>query len=119
MKTLTTYLLAIFIIAFSMIAQSESAYSQQPGCCLYQQLTDESLRCGNADGPELCRAPPGFETTGFFEGDVCNIQTGFCEDPGPVRNVPTLSQWVLIATAGLLGIIGFIVIRRRQFSTNS
>ena len=29
-------------------------------------------------------------------------------------NVPTLSGWGLIATAGLLGIIGFIVIRKRQ-----
>ncbi|MEM7009723.1 MAG: IPTL-CTERM sorting domain-containing protein [Thermodesulfobacteriota bacterium] len=36
----------------------------------------------------------------------------------PLRNVPTLSQWGLIATAGLLGIIGFLVIRRRQLATN-
>ena len=35
------------------------------------------------------------------------------------RNVPTLSQWGLIATAGLLGIIGFIVIRRKQLIINS
>jgi len=30
------------------------------------------------------------------------------------RNVPTLSEWGLIAMAGVLGIIGFIVIRRRK-----
>ena len=119
MKTISTFVLAIFAIAFLLIAQSESAYSQQPGCCLYQQLTDESLTCGNADGPELCRAPPGFETINFVGGDVCNLQTGFCEDPEPVRNVPTLSELGLIAMAGVLGIIGFIVIRRRQLSTNS
>ncbi|MEM7009751.1 MAG: IPTL-CTERM sorting domain-containing protein, partial [Thermodesulfobacteriota bacterium] len=41
---------------------------------------------------------------------VNNIVGGF------TTNVPTLSQWGLIATAGLLGIIGFIVIRRRQIT---
>jgi len=34
-----------------------------------------------------------------------------------VRNVPTLSEWGLIAMAGILGIIGFMVIRRRKVST--
>ena len=31
-----------------------------------------------------------------------------------VASVPTLSQWGLIATAGILGIVGFMVIRRRK-----
>ena len=31
-----------------------------------------------------------------------------------VRNVPTLSEWGLIATAALLGIVSYMVIRRRQ-----
>ncbi len=31
-----------------------------------------------------------------------------------VPTVPTLSQWGLIAMAGILGIIGFMVIRRRK-----
>lgn len=30
------------------------------------------------------------------------------------RNVPTLSQWGLIAMASILGIVGFIVVRRRK-----
>ena len=30
------------------------------------------------------------------------------------RNVPTLSEWGLIAMAGILGLVGFMVIRRRQ-----
>lgn len=29
-------------------------------------------------------------------------------------NVPTLSEWGLITMAGILGIIGFMVIRRRK-----
>ncbi len=32
----------------------------------------------------------------------------------PPRNVPTLSEWGLMAMAGLLGIVGFMVIRRRK-----
>jgi hypothetical protein len=32
------------------------------------------------------------------------------------RNVPTLSEWGLIAMAGILGIIGFMVIRRKKAS---
>jgi len=32
---------------------------------------------------------------------------------GPPPIVPTLSQWGLIAMAGILGIVGFMVIRRR------
>lgn len=36
-----------------------------------------------------------------------------------VAIVPTLSEWGLIAMAGLLAVIGFIVIRRKQLLTNS
>ena len=31
-----------------------------------------------------------------------------------VRPIPTLSEWGLIAMAGVLGIVGFMVIRRRK-----
>ena len=30
------------------------------------------------------------------------------------RNIPTLSEWGLIALAGILGIVGFMVMRRRK-----
>jgi IPTL-CTERM motif len=32
----------------------------------------------------------------------------------PPRRVPTLSEWGLIAMAGVLGIVGFMVMRRRK-----
>jgi IPTL-CTERM motif len=32
------------------------------------------------------------------------------------RNIPTLSEWGLIAMAGILGITGFMVIRRRKIT---
>jgi len=37
-----------------------------------------------------------------------------CLDPATPRNISTLSEWGLIAMAGVLGIVGFIVIRRRK-----
>ncbi len=36
-------------------------------------------------------------------------------DVMPIR-VPTLSEWGLIAMAGILGIVGFMVMRRRKVS---
>ncbi len=32
----------------------------------------------------------------------------------PPSNVPTLSEWGLIAMAVILGIVGFMVVRRRK-----
>jgi len=53
-------------------------------------------------------------------GDITTIgQLPDCADgivfftPLP-RNVPTLSEWGLIAMAGILGLVGFMVIRRRK-----
>ncbi|MCH7519899.1 MAG: IPTL-CTERM sorting domain-containing protein [Candidatus Dadabacteria bacterium] len=36
------------------------------------------------------------------------------DDCGVVATIPTLSEWGLIAMAGVLGIVGFMVIRRRK-----
>lgn len=52
----------------------------------------------------------GFNITSGFEGEI-----GFsCEEEVVVTEVPTLSEWGLIAMAGILGIVGFMVIRRRK-----
>jgi hypothetical protein len=32
----------------------------------------------------------------------------------PPTNVPTLSEWGLVAMAGILGIVGFMIIRRKK-----
>ncbi len=52
-----------------------------------------------------------------FEGDEMNIiESNTIRKTWvlPPRNVPTLSEWGLIALACILGIVGFIVIRRRK-----
>ncbi len=61
----------------------------------------------------ICYAPNsgGFSITSGFEGE-----TGFMCGEAIVTQVPTLSEWGLIAMAGILGIVGFMVMRRRKVS---
>lgn len=47
-------------------------------------------------------------------GEPAILAIAFPNPPDVVRNVPTLSEWGLIAMAGILGLVGFIVIRRRN-----
>ena len=39
-----------------------------------------------------------------------------CEQSQVVSPIPTISEWGLIAMAGILGIVGFMVIRRRKLT---
>jgi len=55
-------------------------------------------------------APPSFNVQGQTE----NCFDGLVFVEGSLRNVPTISQWGLIAMAGLLGIVGFMVMRRKK-----
>ncbi len=61
---------------------------------------------------------PGTDTiVASFEGDEMDIIESNTVTKTwvlPPRNVPTFSEWGLVAMAGLLGFIGFIVIRRRK-----
>jgi len=83
---------------------------QNTGCCVIsvgrecsddKQFTDCDLE-GIAWFPEISCSALGPQ--------VCPTSLG-SEDRA---NVPALSQWALIAVAAVLGIVGFIVIRRRQ-----
>ena len=58
-----------------------------------------------------------------FIGFMDHISKGLAFDcgilpppPPPPEAIPTLSEWGLIAMAGILGIVGFMVIRRRKVS---
>lgn len=53
------------------------------------------------------------DSSGYGRTYTC---VGFRVEPIPVTpaNVPTLSEWGLIAMAGALGLVGFMVIRRRK-----
>ncbi len=58
----------------------------------------------------ICFEPieDGFSVTSGFEGEI-----GFMCEPLP-EPIPTLSEWGLIAMAAILGIVGFMVLRRRK-----
>ena len=74
------------------------------------------------DGVE-CGTPEGNITYETIENGIMftcpsgmnSIECTFINSviPKPVTNIPTLSQWGLIAMAGVLGIVGFFAIRRR------
>lgn len=93
---------------------SAAAYSQPgpfEGCCQF------FTGCENLSQSE-CIANDN--STGFVIDMECNEATGSCPFPetgdSEARPVPTLSEWGLIAMAGILGIVGFMVIRRRQLT---
>ena len=59
--------------------------------------------------------------TGTFEAGIqsqswraCTMALRMGAGPPSVRNVPTLSEWGLIAMAGALGIVGLLAVRRRM-----
>jgi hypothetical protein len=58
-----------------------------------------------------------FVETECFPPDQTQVEVFCCnkqEPPPPLAQVPTLSEWGLIAMAGILGTVGFMVIRRRK-----
>ena len=68
--------------------------------CINDQTADECNEAGGAiEIGVSCSAVP-----------TCNNVV----PPPPSLNVPTISQWGLIAMAGILGIVGFIMVIRRK-----
>ena len=51
----------------------------------------------------------------FYQWQDCEELVAELEG-GFITPVPTLSEWGLISMAGLLGIVGFMVVRRRQIT---
>jgi hypothetical protein len=49
-----------------------------------------------------------------FGSADCNYSFSIENYPCPAPPIPTLSEWGLIAMAGILGIVGFMVMRRRK-----
>ena len=65
----------------------------------------------------ICNSGQSIESCNVAEGMTWYLGTECSEIPqcAPLeRNVPTISVWGLLAMAGILGIVGFMVIRRKQ-----
>ncbi len=104
---ISLFLATFLIIGFFFLAMPEKGYSQLPiGCCQYETscailFEGDQDNCSNSGGEVELSAD-------------CDHDSGLCIMEPVSRNVPTLSEWGLIATAGILGFIGFMVIRRRK-----
>ena len=123
-NSLSLSITAFLIIGFFIVALPEKGYSGTPvietGCCQFSEMREvvpgtvdnrfASYTCEAESSKEVCNKQEGE----FVPFALCSTETGMCNQIQPTRNVPTLSEWGLIATAGFLGIIGFVVIRRRK-----
>jgi len=94
----------------------------QPGWILQSiECEQGSEKCG--DGAEFipCLTITVNEETNSITAKCLDTDSGSCiftNVPAP-KHVPALSEWGLIAMAGLLGIIGFIVIRKKRLIVKS
>jgi hypothetical protein len=80
-----------------------------------------SENCGDGAGLIPCLTITVNEETNSITAECLDTDSGSCiftNVPAP-KHVPTLSEWGLITMAGLLGIIGFIVIRKKQLIVKS
>ena len=105
--TLVTVLFLFSTVFFTFPQTSIAGTPALAGCC---QLTPDTCTTfiGQGGADECIGIGGG---TPFF-GAECDPDSGLCL--GIPSNVPTISEWGMIAMAAVLGVIGFMVIRRRQ-----
>jgi len=104
---ISLFVATFLVIGFFFLALPEKGYSgvsldPPRGCCQAEGS------CFNVRTLVCISEPPSI---GPFVGEFCNEETDLCMAPPAV---PTLSEWGLITMAGILGIVGFMVIRRRK-----
>jgi len=84
---------------------------------IFTQITDETAGVSrttsiDADGTRIAFVSDADINGGNPDGNR-EIYLAICFDLDD-RVIPTLSEWGLIAMAGILGIVGFMAIRRRK-----
>ena len=117
-------LIASFLLTgLFFLSLTESGYAGStlggPPCC---DLPSVSICAGGDDAAILCNNP-GCLNEGdciFYEDRICvqddgSVGLGSCRQLLPTQtNIPTLGEWGLISLAAVLGIVGYVVIRRRK-----
>jgi IPTL-CTERM motif len=108
----SVFVAAFFISCIFFLTLPEKGYSGieviATGCCINE---GGCVNFGDGDGLVEC-----IEDTVLVDG-TCTVEgpDGICTNNITRSNaVPTLSEWGLIAMAGILGIAGYIVISRRR-----
>ncbi len=106
----------------SQTCNSSNQCADEPGtgCCVLPVNGATAETNTKTIDPEKCIVITEAECSslmGDYKGDGTTPEE-FPEEcsfpPLPTRNIPTISQWGLIAMAGILGIIGFIMVIRRR-----
>jgi len=117
-KSISIFVSAFLIIGFFFLAIPEKGSSViipgGPPCC---DILPENECVGGESAFEFCQRDECIslpELCVFSEDAIC-VEEG----PGGAScvlpaNIPTMSEWGLIALAMVIGIIGFIVFRRRK-----
>lgn len=105
------FVATFFIAGFFILALPEKGFSGAPipptGCCIGPN--DECVNLGG--GIVAC------QVGSVVDNGICTVEGpgGICSDAIPESTpIPTLSEWGLIAMAGVLGIVGFMIIRKRK-----
>ena len=103
---LASSLVIILSFGFILLALPEegfSGFSTEISCCQGEGFCTDS-----SEGPFLCIAD------NVVEDAFCNQNTGICTPVARFSSIPTMSEWGLIAMAGILAIAGLIIIRRKK-----
>jgi len=103
------FIAAFLFTGFLSLVLAEKGFSgipvMNPGCCISEE------GCANfGELPVACIADT------IVEDGICSMEGpgGICRTQVAASPVPTLSEWGLIVMAGILGIAGYMVIRRRK-----
>jgi len=102
-----SFALAFLTFGFLLLALPEEGFSgvsTDVDCCQMEGQCSDTI-----DNPGfICIVDD------VVENAFCDQETGVCTQIPTVSNIPTLSEWGLMAMAGVLGIAGFIIIRKRK-----
>ena len=104
-----SFVIAFLAFGFLLLALPEegfSGFSIQINCCQLEGQCEDT-----AGGPIMCLEED------FVPNALCNETSGLCQGIPGIAPIPTLNEWGLIAMAGVLGIAGFLIIRRRKVAT--
>ena len=105
---ISLYLAVILTFGLFMTALPDESISGLPtqiACCQGDGTCTDS-----SEGPFMC-------ISDFVVEDAfCNQSTGLCTSVARFNTIPTMSEWGLIAMAGILAVAGLIVIRRKKAS---
>jgi len=105
-------ILTLVLSGFFFLAAPEQSHAG------FAQVGERCCQFAPDDCIDFSDLPPGTAcaSANVIENASCNEQTGLCTQISAINPVPTLSEWGLVAMAAILGIAGYIVVRRRRVS---